>query len=307
MGSAFSTVPDPCDSRNITGGTKPATRAANCAAFLSFYGLPSTGFTSVAVGATIPIVTGGNPNLLNEAAESHSYGLTWAPTFRGLNGFVFAADYYNIDISGIIANLGTTAIAEGCFDNENFNTGDVPNANNFCSFITRRGDGQIDSVRTGFVNGAFTRLEAYSTEMRYGFGTDAWGRFDFALSAYFPTEYKSSVNNITVTDSASTIGVQRSYSLSSNWKLNNLGLNLAAYHTPQTQYSNTQTVETRETLSLDDYWLFNGAVSYRFNKNAIARLAVTNLLDEQPPFPSVGDGTYDVLGRRYNLSFEWKY
>jgi len=309
VGSAFATVPDPCDSRNITGGTKPATRAANWAAFLSFYNLPPTGFTSVAVGATIPIVTGGNPNLLNEAAESYSYGLTWAPTFRGLDGFVFTADYYNIDISGIISNLGTTAIAEGCFDNDSFNTADIANANNFCSFITRRGDGQIDSVRTGFVNGAFTRLEAYSTEMRYGFDTGSLGRFDFGLSAYFPTEYTSSVNNVTVTDFASTIGtsiVQRSYSLSSNWKLNNLGLNLAVYHTPKTQFTNTQTVETRETLFLDKYWLVNTGASYRFGENGIARLAVTNLLDKDPPYPSTGDG-YDVLGRRYNLSYEWTF
>lgn len=308
VGSAFSTVPDPCDSRNINGGTKPATRAANCAAFLSFYGLPPSGFTSVAVGATIPIVTGGNPNLQNEAAESYSYGLTWAPTFRGLDGFVFAADYYNIDISGIIANLNTTAIATGCFDNDNFNTADIPNANNLCSLITRRSDGQIDTVRTGFVNGEFTRLEAYSTEMRYGFDTDSLGRFDFGLSAYFPTEYTSSITGVTVSDFGSTVGVQRSYTLSSNWKYDKLGVNLALYHTPKTQFSNEQTADTRETLFLDKYWLLNGGVSYRFNDNAIARLAVTNLLDEDPPFPSTGVGTtYDFLGRRYNVSFEWKY
>ncbi len=306
VGSAFSTVPDPCDSRNITGGTKPETRAANCAAFLSFYGLPPSGFTSVAVGATIPITTGGNPNLLNEAAESYSYGFTWAPTFGALDGFVFAADYYNIDISGIIANLNTTAIAQGCFDNDNFNAADIPNANNFCSFITRGPDGQITTVQTGFVNGAFTRLEAYSAEMRYGFDTNAMGRFNFGLSAYFPTEYTSSVNNVTTTDFGSTLGVQRSYQFDTSWQYNKVGANLAVYHTPKTQFSNTQTVETRETLFVDKYWLVNGGLSYRFNDKAIARLAVTNLLDEEPPFPLTADG-YDNLGRRYNLSYQLSF
>ena len=305
--SAFSAVPDPCDSRNITGGTKPATRAANCAAFLSFYNLPATGFTSNAVGATIPIVTGGNPNLLNEAAENYSYGLTWAPTFRVLDGFVFAADYYNIDISNIITNLGTGAIASGCFDNDSFNKADIPNANNLCSLITRGADGQILSVRTGTVNGQFTRLEAYSAEMRYGFDANAWGRFDFGLSAYFPTEYTSSVTGVTVSDFASTVGVQRSYSLFSNWKYNNLGFNLALYHTPKTKFSNEQTIETRETLSLAEYWLVNGGASYRFNEHAIVRLAVTNLLDRDPPFPSTGGDGYDNLGRRYNVALEYKF
>lgn len=308
VSSAFSFVPDSCDSRNITGGTKPAVRRANCSAFLAFYNLPPTGFTSVAVGATIPITTGGNSTLLNESADSYTYGLTWAPSFNALDGFVFSADYYNIDISGIIASLTTTAIVEACFDNDQFNTADIPNANSYCSLIRRRPDGQIDTVQTGFVNGAFTRLEAYSTEMRYSFDTAGLGRFDFGLSAYFPTEYTTSVTGITTTDFGSTPGVQRSYQLNSGWRYSNLGLTLSAYHVPRTKFSNTQTVETRETLSLDEYWQFNAGATYRFNDNTIMRFAVTNLLDEDPPFPSTGVGTaYDFLGRRYNLSFEWKH
>ena len=308
VSSAFSSVPDSCDSRNITGGTKPAVRRRNCDAFLQHYGLPATGFTSVAVGATIPITTGGNPNLLNESSDSYTYGFTWAPQWSFLDGFVFTADYYNIDISGIIASLDTTSIASACFDNDDFNTADVPNANAYCSLITRRADGQIDSVQTGYVNGAFTRLEAYSTEMRYGFNTNNIGRFDFGLSAYFPTSYTSSVTGVTVTDNTSIVGVQRSYQLDSRWTHQDLSVGLSAYYTPKTQFSNTQTVETRETLALDEYWLVNGNVSYNFNDKTRLRFAVTNLFDRDPPFPSTGVGTtYDILGRRYNVSLEWQY
>ena len=308
VSSAFSTVPDSCDTRNITGGTKPTTRKANCTAFLNYYNLPPTGFTSVAVAATIPITTGGNPNLLNESADSYSYGFTWVPSFDALDGFVFSADYYNIDISGIIASLSTANIAEACFDNADFNTVDIPNANKYCSLITRRPDGQIDKVQTGYVNGAFTRLEAYSTEMRYGFDSSRFGRFDFGLSAYFPTKYETSTTGIAVTDFKSTPGVQRSYQLDNRWSNGNLTVSLSASHTPKTQYSTTQTIETRETLYLDKYWLFNANTSYKLSDKAVVRFAVTNLLDEDPPFPSTGVGTaYDFLGRRYNLAFEWKY
>ncbi|WP_394004626.1 TonB-dependent receptor domain-containing protein [Luteimonas sp. WGS1318] len=308
ISSAFSQVPDSCDSRNISGGTKPDVRRQNCAAFLQFYGLPAGGFTSTAVGATIPITTGGNPSLANESADSYSYGFTWAPSWDALRGFVFSADYYNIDISGVIASLTTTNVAEACFDNENFNTSDIPNANFYCSLITRRADGQIDSVQTGYVNGEFTRLEAYSAEMRYGFDTDRLGRFDFGASAYFPTNYETSVTGIVVTDFTSTSNIQRSYQLDTRWGYNNFSVGLSAYHTPKTQYTNTQTVETRETLFLDKYWLVNGSASYRLNDKTQLRFAVTNLFDRDPPFPSTGAGTgYDILGRRYHLSMEWQY
>ncbi len=308
VSSAFSTVPDSCDSRNINGGTKPDVRKANCAAFLQYYNLPPTGFTSVAVGATIPITTGGNPNLANESADSFSYGFTWAPSFDLLDGFVFSADYYDIDISGVIASLNTTAIAEGCFDNDAFNTSDIPNANQYCSLITRRGDGQIDTVQTGYVNGAFTRLQAYSAEARYHFDTNRFGAFDFGLLAYFPTKYETSVTGVVVTDFQSTPGVSRQFQLDSRWRYGDFGVQLSTFYTPKVQYSNTQTIETRETLFLDDYWQFNGSLSYDINDSSVVRLAVTNLLNEEPPFPSSGVGTpYDFLGRRYFLAYEWRY
>lgn len=308
VSSAFSTVPDACDSRNISGGTKPDVRRQNCAAFLSFYGLPASGFTSTAVGATVPITAGGNPALANESSDSYSYGFTWAPSWDLLDGFVLSADYYNIDISGVISSLNTTNIAEACFDNESFNTADIPNANFYCSLITRRADGQIDTVQTGYVNGEFTRLEAYSAEMRYGFSTDRFGRFDFGAAAYYPKDYQSSVTGVVVNDFTSTSGVQRSYQLDTRWGINDFSVGLAAYHHPKTQYSNTQTVETRETLFLDSYWLVNGSASYRINDKTQLRFAVSNLFDRDPPFPTTGLGSvYDVLGRRYHLSFEWQY
>ncbi|MCW4454359.1 TonB-dependent receptor [Flavobacterium sp. MXW15] len=69
------------------------------------------------------------------------------------------------------------------------------------------------------------------------------------------------------------------------------------------------TAETRDILRVGSYWLLNGGLSYTFDSSAVIRLAVTNLLDKDPPFPGFGAGigNYDILGRRYNLAFEWKY
>ena len=53
--------------------------------------------------------------------------------------------------------------------------------------------------------------------------------------------------------------------------------------------------------------LLNAGANYTFSENLKLRLAATNLLDVDPPFPTAGIGNYDILGRRYNLSFQWNF
>ena len=102
---------------------------------------------------------------------------------------------------------------------------------------------------------------------------------------------------------------KKQYQFSGNWLGKGLGLNLSANYQGSAAFNVLDAPETRDILRVDSYWLLNGGVSYKFGDNIMARLAVTNLLDEEPPFPSYGAGigNYDILGRRYNLSFEWKY
>ncbi len=179
---------DPCDSRFITGGPNPAVRQVNCQAFLSYYGLAT--FTSNAAGASIQGVSGGNPNLGNEVADSLTYGFSWSPRFA--EGLSVAADYYRIEIDSVISNLTATQLASACYDNAEFNAADVPNGNSFCSKIARNapgttGPGQATTFTSGFVNGRFYDLEASSLEVRYQFDTDM-GQFAFAALGYFPKE-----------------------------------------------------------------------------------------------------------------------
>ncbi|WP_231120347.1 TonB-dependent receptor domain-containing protein [Cognatilysobacter tabacisoli] len=304
--SIFTFVNDPCDTRLVAGGARPATRAANCAAFYQFYGLNPASFTSNAVSATVQGVTGGNTGLDNEAADSLTYGFTWSPSF--LEGLVVAADYYKIEIDGVIANLGQADIATGCFDNDNFNAADVPNANQFCSRITRDANGQVTSIRTGFVNGEFLNYEGYSAEVRYQLRTDGYGDFNFAWIGNFPKSLEGSNNGVVSDEGVGEIGnSERQYQFNTAWQRENLGLTFSANYLSGAVFDLLNTVESRDILSVDSYWSFNAGASYRFGEKAMLRFAVTNLTDEEPPFPAIGVGTYDLLGRRYAVSFEYKY
>ncbi len=302
---------DPCDSRFISGGPNPTVRAKNCQAFLDFYGLST--FSSTAAGASIQGISGGNPRLDNESADSLTYGFTWAPSF--VEGLTVAADYYKIEIENVISSLNATQLASACFDNVDFNAADVPNANVFCSQITRNAPGsaspgQATTFVSAFVNGKFFDMEAYSAEVRYQFDTDRYGRFAFGFSGYFPEELVIDNTGVSPNPSVGEIGTsKRQYQFSSNWQGKRLGLNLSANYQSSAVFDVLNTAETRDILGVDSYWLLNGGASYQVNDQMLLRLAVTNLLDEDPPFPGFGAGigNYDILGRRYNLAFQWKF
>lgn len=300
---------DPCDSRFISGGPNPAARAKNCQAFLNYYGL--TTFASTAAGASIQGISGGNPNLQNETANSRTYGFTWAPSF--MDGFTLAADYYNIDITEVISSLTAAQLASACFDGAEFNAADVPNANSFCSKITRNAPGttspgQATTFVSGFVNGKYLNMEAYSVEARYSWKSDSLGRFSLGWVGYFPRELTIDNTGTSPDPSMGEIGTsERQYQFSGAWEGQKLGLNLSANYLSGAVFNLFNTPESLDILSVDSYWLLNAGASYHFNDKLDLRLAVTNLLDKDPPFPTAGIGVYDILGRRYNLSFEYRF
>ena len=300
---------DPCDSRFINGGPNPAVRSQNCAAFLSHYGLST--FSSTAASASIQGVSGGNPNLLNESADSETFGFTWAPSF--IDGLTLAADYYRIEISNVITSLTAAQLASACFDNPDFNPADVPNANSFCSAITRNAPGtsapgQATTFRSGFTNGRFQNMESYSAEARYLLQTENHGDFSFSWIGYFPEELSLNVLGISTTESAGTIGTSsRQHQFNFGWDGRQWGTNLSANYVSGAQFNLLNTPETQDILAVDSHWLLNAGAYYAPTESVRVRLAVTNVFDEDPPFPTAGIGTYDILGRRYSLSLDWRF
>lgn len=161
-------VADLCSTANIGAGPVPAIRRANCTAFLARY---PNATPLIAATATVPAFSGGNPGLRNERADSFTYGAILRPRF--VPGLTLAVDYVNIRISDPIASLSVTQIAQGCFDNPDFNTADPANGNAFCSLIRRDGNGQVvanaqdPAVTLGYVNGKRIRLSGVQATLDY--------------------------------------------------------------------------------------------------------------------------------------------
>lgn len=98
---------DPCNPANIGAGTQ--FRAANCQADL---GPLLANITSRSY--SLPIVSGSNPNLEAETADSWTVGAVIQP--RWVPGLSLTVDYYDITVNGIINAPTAQVIANSCYD-----------------------------------------------------------------------------------------------------------------------------------------------------------------------------------------------
>jgi outer membrane receptor protein involved in Fe transport len=235
----------------------------------------------------------------------------WSPSF--VDGLRVSLDWYEIDIEDVIANLNATAIATGCFDNPNFNAADVPNANVFCSRIRRSSNGQIEGITTGFVNGGFLDFTGWQSQVVYSKDLSDWsigGRGTIGLTAFKLDRLENSTNNVVTNVDAGEIGnSEYRGQLSLAYDRDRWGVNWQADYTGAAVINVEDTAETRDIRGAGAYWLHNAGASFKLGDQGVLRFAVTNVFDEEPPIPTLGlsAGTYDILGRRYTASINWKF
>ncbi len=144
--------PDPCDFRYRGTGRAPDVRERNCLA----EGL-APDFVSQAVNASVQGLSGGNPNLENELAETESIGLIYQPSWFAdvlVGDLSFSADYIKINLDDYITSftLGQNLIA--CYDFEDY-------PNRYCDNFRRDADGQIVYWEAGLVNAGLIEFATY--------------------------------------------------------------------------------------------------------------------------------------------------
>ena len=316
----FQTAGDPCDVRNVNSGPNPAVRRANCQAFYTAYGVSPTSFQQNSTN--IRGSRQGNPDLRNEAADSWTAGVVWTPSF--IENLRVAVDYNKILLRDQIFAQSINNVLSACFDNPDFNTTDVNNANAFCTRITRvpgpfnaatnPNAGQFDIVAVPYRNGDFIKFGAWTGEIVYTFDAGVAGRFGFSANGQMMRHFESSTTGVTITKDVGEIGLSKyQYQFGVSWDKGPWGINAGARYLSRATFDNDNTADTQDILELPSYWLLNAGADYKFgpDDSGIVRLSVNNLADKAPPLGStpgeLGIGTYDILGRRYALSLTWRF
>ncbi|MCP2670770.1 TonB-dependent receptor [Maricaulaceae bacterium EIL42A08] len=275
---------DPCDPGNISNGG--AVRLANCIADLQAAGVP---LADIQDGGgnyiwTNPLtgrfsgVSGGNPDLGVETAETFTVGAVFQPSF--FEGFSLTVDYWDITIEDAISAVGAADILEGCLDSSNYPGLD------FCSLFTRRADGGLNFLESGQINFAGLEATGYDFAANYDFevgvnefGVALVGSYQEKLNRFFnpldPTDFNPDIEEIQLPE--------LSGNLTLSWARGPLSTSF------QTTYQSRQFAadiddfdELGEAGFFDEVFIFDANASYEISDVWSVYGGVNNIADEEP-------------------------
>ncbi|QVM83371.1 TonB-dependent receptor domain-containing protein [Novosphingobium decolorationis] len=292
----FTTADDPCDARFITAGPNPANRAANCAAD----GLPAD-FTSNIVDFTSRGSLSGNTSLENETADSWTIGGIFTPTF--LPGFSLAVDWVSVNLKNAIVSVDADGTLEACYDATSF-----PSA--ACDQIDRDADGQVEFIRTGYLNAASYKYKGLIGELHYFTETPFLGA-NSAIQLGASYQYIDTLETRIGTGDLSTSRGSIGYSK------HQFTVNASYMNGPFTAYTQVQYIGKAERdpdASANTYEyptrpavaFVNSSISYDINEDYTLRLMVDNVFDTNAPYPAPAGGGLDTywsgfMGRYYKV------
>jgi outer membrane receptor protein involved in Fe transport len=154
-------ISDPCSVENISQNVN---YAKNCAAA----GIP-TGFVAN-TNASIVGQTSGNPDLKPEKSLSYTGGIIFEPPI--IPRLSLTADYYSILINDAITDVAAQDEIDNCYNNAS------GLSSQYCSLFTRGADGNINFVKTTYVNAAKLYTDGIELQIAYSVGvsglTDRW-------------------------------------------------------------------------------------------------------------------------------------
>ncbi|MFQ3250051.1 MAG: iron complex outermembrane receptor protein [Glaciecola sp.] len=303
---------DPCANDTTTG--VPQLSAAACA---------NTGVTASQYGniAASPAsqynqVTGGNPDLQVEVADTYTLGLVGQP----MDNLNFSIDYWNIEMEDVIGSVGAELTVRQCAA-----TGSAA----YCNNVTRNSSGSLWVGQNGFVQATSINLAGR-----------AWEGIDLSVNHTYE-----------IGEGTITTKVIGSYMMTKEYDAIP-GDNTAKYDCagvvstdcfaqPNWRHTATVTYSTDSFWSVAAKWRYFGAVDYdgtsdlllaktggigsnsyldlkasfEVNDNTAVLVGVNNVLDKEPPMvggalssnANTVAGFYDTLGRYLHASVTFKF
>lgn len=309
VGEGFPSATDPCAEEGNPGSDViPICEAT---------GVPAgvTGSPSIDLAAgQVRELSGGNPNLQEESAETLTFGIVVEPS--ALEGLSFSVDYFDIEIEDYISEFGGGAnnILSVCY-NPNNPSGGIGSI--FCNAVDRRPDGTINAVSATVENVALQTLKGF--DLLASFETELFGG-DLAINyvGTFTTEHDflpfaggdvigcagKFGADCGGTNLVGEIVTEYKHRMTFRWYRGDWTAQLLWRYIGKSEDDDPTETFFVEELEAESYFDVTGA--YRFNDNYSVTFGIDNLLDKEPPI--LGDNqeqantypaTYDVFGRTY--------
>lgn len=338
---------DPCDTRVITGtgvtADQRANRIANCTALASARGLTFdfAGTTASTLDDFRPTyssgiagVSGGNPTLKPEESESFTFSTVLEPRF--FPNLAIILDYYEIEITDVIATVSAQVLANQCVDGPTLN----PLA---CGVIFRNnpatGDGVFDQFKVGaptsdpiggFIIGSFNyakrETRGLDFTVRYSLDTEEvwgknWGTFNWNVGGLWLIDqqnFNDAINPSAFTESSTSLFFPRvRFTSRLAWApTDDLTITWTAdWQTSQdiNKYRDIVNTGNIDGIPPQGYETGNFArhdlsMRYHINDELTLRAGVTNLFDasQAPYLGSTLYSNFDPYGRRFNIGLNYR-
>ncbi|MES2625979.1 MAG: TonB-dependent receptor [Pseudomonadota bacterium] len=255
-------------------------------------------------------LTGGNPDLEAEEADTTVLGFVYQPSF--IEGLSLSLDRYEVDLSSAIASFTEQQTVDECQK-----TGAL------CEYITRGTDGFIQTIRVQFININAAKVSGYDGEINYRLEPDFFGDLEENMSVrliagYMNENSTTPLNSATVdragADALATQGggylPKKTLTANLTYNIGDLGVSLQQTHQGEMK-RNALWVEGVDvdsnrigSVNLTNLGLFwngetdSGAWRASFN--------VSNLFNRDPVIAGatrIGDD----VGRRYAVGFNYSF
>lgn len=266
-------------------------------------------------------ITGGNPNLQPETAESFTIGFVAESPFTNpwLQGLYGSVDYWSIEMEDVIAAVGASTIVQRCFNRDGANPTYSP-TNEWCQLFRREpSNGSVIELAQLSRNQAFTNTSGVDVVLGYGLdfndlGIANGGQLDFNWLTTWVERYETQTSVADpMNDYVGTIGTgtgsatpEWRSTLTTSYSREKLRLALTTRWIEGMKHSATVTGGspiTNKGTPTTFYLDLTG--NYHLTDSITLRGGVNNLLNQEPRLytPNIQSNTdpstYDVLGRRY--------
>ena len=289
-------------------------------------GLPRTGSSLTTFQITSTSL--GNPDLTPEEADTVTAGFVVQPVSTGLQ---FSIDWYDIDLSGAIGQLGVQRIVNEC---------NLDPANTLCQYVFRDPSTRaVTAVRNPWLNINNARVRGLDYELLWNRDLDLLGTEDESLTLRFlagrlledstttpggqPVDLSGQLNEpenralLSARYRFGDFGVGWQQRYIGEAELNGLAITFVQFQ-PGLVPTGTQATIDDSTIDAKSY----SDLTFFYNREMVSgqswelSLSLTNAFDEDPPvipsfdqrFSSQGNpaNAYDVYGRRFLLGFRYR-
>jgi outer membrane receptor protein involved in Fe transport len=258
-------------------------------------------------------IIGGNPLLNPEEADTRTFGVVFTP--EALDGFSMSADYYRIEISGALAQIGVQNIVDGCHLDGN---------QDLCAKITRDpGTNLITVVDNGFVNQDEAAVMGTDLEVSYRLELGGGGSLDLRLLATWLNENSVTLRGSPKRENDGETGDGSLPEFKSTAYLRYSKGRFSLFAQERFVGSGTLDNDDIETMTISDnsvdsrYYTDMGVTWEGGGGDWEVFLNVQNLWDKDPPVAAswaafsgtrpTNDRLFDFFGRRYALGANLRF